>query len=98
MTVESPHDFLRELRQYPLISAANLDAVERDLGRFGTAIQLADHLIARGWLTRFQATNLLEYNGSQLVLGPYRVLDILGRGGMGWVVKAWSERHNRIVA
>jgi len=58
---------------------------------------LADLLVERGHLTRFQASQLLE-GRSKLSLGQYRILDQIGQGGMGRVFKAQHGRMRRIVA
>jgi serine/threonine-protein kinase len=51
-----------------------------------------------GWLTRFQARMLLHGRANGFFLGPYRILDQIGRGGMGKVYKALHESMNRTVA
>lgn len=59
---------------------------------------LVDDLARRGWITSFVADMLRHGRHAELVLGPYRVLDCLGEGGMGQVFKARQVRLNRIVA
>jgi formylglycine-generating enzyme required for sulfatase activity/tRNA A-37 threonylcarbamoyl transferase component Bud32 len=88
-------DLLDALRRFSLLEAEKLDELERKLqGRTLEARALADKLVESNWLTAYQAERLLDGRGSDLVLGPYVVLDRLGKGGMGEVVKA---RH-RILA
>src|SRR6266436_6062279 len=55
-------------------------------------------LVERGFLTDFQAEQLLAGHGGQLVLGQYRILDRLGSGGMGHVYRAEHTIMKRVVA
>ena len=45
-------------------------------------LELARLLVNRGWLTRYQAERLLEGQGRGYFIGRYRVLELLGIGGM----------------
>jgi len=55
-------------------------------------------LIQKGVITRFQASQLLQGRHKGFVLGPYIVLDQLGRGGMGAVYLAHHQELHRKVA
>ncbi len=55
-------------------------------------------LIQKGVITRFQAGQLLQGRHKGFVLGPYIVLDLLGRGGMGAVYLARHQELHRKVA
>lgn len=59
--------------------------------------QLADKLVQMGRLNSYQAAQLLA-GRTKLNLGPYRILDSIGQGGMGQVFKAEHVMMGRIVA
>lgn len=60
--------------------------------------QLARCLVRRKQLTAFQAEQVYKGRGKALVLGNYTVLEKLGQGGMGMVLKAQHRRMKRLVA
>ena len=49
-------------------------------------------------LTKFQAEQICAGRGNSLTLGNYVILDKLGQGGMGMVLKAEHKRMKRLVA
>lgn len=91
-----------------LLDDERLDEVERELrsgpraGLEATDFREWDKAVAEGCverrlITRFQARELLA-GRRRFTLGNYRVLDEIGRGGMGQVFKAEHVLMGRIVA
>lgn len=60
--------------------------------------ELARELVKRKRLTAYQALEIYMGKGQTLVLGNYVVLDKIGEGGMGIVLKAEHRRMRRVVA
>lgn len=58
---------------------------------------LADHLVELGYLNRWQAEQLLQ-GRTKFTLGPYRIHDAIGRGGMGYVFQGEHQLLGRIEA
>jgi len=86
--------FVWDLRRSNLLELGQLEqAVGEFLGRHPRAepAQLAEYLVQRGLLTRFQAERLLNGKSEGFVLGPYVLVDALGTGSMGTVYKARSR-------
>ena len=66
--------------------------------RPGDGEQLARFLVKQKKLTGFQAQQIHAGKGKSLAMGNYIILDKLGQGGMGMVLKAEHRRMARIVA
>ncbi len=60
--------------------------------------QLARELVKQRRLTAWQAQAIYSGKGASLILGNYLILDKLGQGGMGMVLKAEHQRMKRVVA
>ncbi len=60
--------------------------------------QFARELVRQKKLTKFQAEQIYAGKGKALTLGNYVILDKLGQGGMGVVLKAEHKRLKRLVA
>src|SRR5262245_23342606 len=91
-------EFLANLRKSNLLPPERYNAVVADLPDTNRSFSLARALVKRGVLTKFQAEMLLAGRTSGFTLGQYRILDQLGRGGMGRVFKAIHQTMNRVVA
>jgi serine/threonine protein kinase len=90
--------FLGGVRASGLIPPDALAEALADAPDSPRAKHLARHLYKKGLLTHFQAQHLLAGNTGGFFLGQYRILDLIGRGGMGKVYKAEHMTMQRIVA
>ncbi len=99
MATSSTTDLVDTLCQFRLLDSAQLEEmtlVPQD--RFPDSQALAGELIRRGWLTPYQANQLLQGRGQELLLGSYVLLERLGEGGMGQVFKARNWKLGKIVS
>jgi serine/threonine-protein kinase len=97
-TISDRDTFLHRLRQSRLLTGEQLREIVGRLGQAPTGLELARALIGMGLLTRFQARMLLRGRTTGFFLGPYRILELVGKGGMGKVYKALHQNMNRTVA
>ena len=94
----STAELLELLRKSNVLSAARLKALPDadalpDDPRKGATV-----LVQKGFITKFQGTQLLAGRHKGFRIGPYAVLDLLGRGGMGAVYLGEHLELNRKVA
>jgi serine/threonine-protein kinase len=107
---QTAEEFLGVIRRSGLFSREECAALpwRYDLREKTTAVEVAQSLLDQKVLTKYQAKRLLQGGGRGLRLNDYRVLDLLGVGGMGWVylaeevgtgwkvaVKVLAEKHRR---
>ena len=93
--------FLRQVAASELLTAEDIASIVAALPeerRAGDGEQMARELVRQKKLTRYQAEQIYSGKGKMLVLGNYVVLDKLGQGGMGVVLKAEHKRLKRLVA
>src|SRR5262249_40218929 len=92
--------FIEALRQFPIVEKAHLDELFKPgtQPRWSDPRELAKELIRRGWLTPYQVNQVLQGRGSELVQGPYLLLERLGEGGTGQVFKVRQQKLKRIEA
>lgn len=95
MRVATVREFVAALSRSRLMDSAALSRLARAglPADSADARGLADRLVEAGHLTHYQAEKLLQGLWKGLVIGPYRVLAPLGRGGMGTVYLATDQRQ-----
>jgi serine/threonine protein kinase len=92
--------FCKNVLRSGLLDHGELQAAVVDLAPEGRddARALADHLIKKGKLSRFQASKLLKGVAKGFLLGPYQIVAPLGKGGMGTVYMARDHRTGQLLA
>jgi serine/threonine protein kinase len=93
--------FLQAIRNSAILSGPQLEKLEARAAAEGATVEpgeLAARLVREGVLTEFQSRQILKGRTQGLVFGRYVILDILGRGAMARVYKAWHRMMGRVVA
>lgn len=93
-------EFLDQLRSSGVVREREWPAVRESAGALNTAdpSRIASALIAGGFLTRFQADELLEGRYRRLRIEQFVLRNVLGVGGMGTVYDAIDEETDDRVA
>ena len=95
----APHSSLSELlRGGRLLSPDELRALDGLERRCPEPADLLAAVLRRGWLTVYQARELIAGRGRELLLGDYTILERLGEGSTSRVFKARHRPSGRIVA
>ena len=91
--------FLQNLRKSGLLDESQLQEIASwPSATAGDDRALAQELVDREFLSRFQAHLLLSGRTQGFVIGPYTIVDRIGAGGMGQVYKAVHRHMLRTVA
>src|SRR5436190_7232827 len=97
----SVEDFLKSLADTGILSADDITRLDSKIPpekRAQDAQDLARDLVRQNKLTLYQARALYQGKPQGLTFGNYIVLDKLGAGAMGMVLKARHRRMKRVVA
>src|SRR5262245_552841 len=97
----SPADeFLRDVLRSKLLTRDELQEALREVPRErrGDSEALAEQLVRLGRLTRYQAGKLLRGIALGMLVGPFRILAPVGKGGMATVYLARDGRTNTLAA
>ncbi len=92
--------FWKHLAESGLLTAQQVAAFKRDLITRGLAsdADAAVSLVGQGVLTQYQADRLLDGRSRGFFFDEYKLLDLLGVGGMGWVYQATNTTTGDKVA
>lgn len=97
MPVASTEEFVALLERSSLLTNDQLRDVRELSEADNNPRTVAKQIVQQGWLTRWQAQQLLA-GRHKLFLGKYKLLENIGEGGMGAVLKAEHPKLGRTVA
>jgi serine/threonine-protein kinase len=89
---------LREVCALGLLAPDRARQVAESPSQCDDPAECARRLVEAGLLTSYQARQVLAEKGKRLLVGPYVLLEQIGRGGMAQVFKAEHRLMKRIVA
>src|SRR5262245_55493360 len=91
-------EFLRRLAKSGLVNDHQLHKVTAWAHQISDGERLAVQLVAKEFLTRWHARQLLAGNRGNFFIGHYKLEKEIGRGAMGTVYRALHLTMSRLVA
>jgi hypothetical protein len=87
----SPSEATPDTEPAPQTSPAAAPEAPEEPGEKPITIEFLKKLMLQGLLTKFQSDWILKGEFEEFNVGEFRVVDILGTGGMGWLYVAINE-------
>jgi len=99
-TSEAVESFWIQLAESGLVPAPQVESLARQFSNeeVTSDSEAARKLMQMGLLTRYQAERLLEGRSRGFFFDQYKLLDLLGVGGMGWVYRAAHTETGELFA
>jgi len=97
--ISSDLDFLELVRKSKLLSDEVIRKYKHDYPQtLGDPAQISATMLKLGLITNFQSKVLLSGKHQGFILGPYKVMELIGKGGMGRIFLAEHVSLHRRVA
>jgi serine/threonine protein kinase len=90
--------FLHQLSEWRLLQDGRVADIMLEYGLNADIQFITNTMLEKGWLTPYQVEQIKLGRIKELVLGQYRILDVVGAGGFGRVYRARHSIMNRVVA
>ena len=99
-TSQAVESFWMQLAESGLVSEPKIKLFAQEFAGRGIVSDAvaAKALSQRGLLTRYQADRLLEGRSRGFFFDQYKLLDLLGVGGMGWIYRAQHVETGKVFA